>query len=369
MNTVNERLSDAAVDHAVDLAHYGNGVVHRMIALLNRSDADLARRLTDITSAMPPESFTVERLEGLLQSVRALNTQAFDAVGREMAGELRALVAYEAGYQARLFESVIPPQVVASVGVAQVEVSQVYAAAMARPFQGVLLREALGKIEASRATMIREQIRQGYVQQEPVQQIVRRIIGTKAKGYSDGLMDAPRRHVESIVRTAVSHTAGTVRDAFFERNTDLIKAIKWVSTLDSRTTLQWCVPRDGKMYTPDDHKPIGHAFKWLAGAGRLHWNCRSTSVPITKSWRDLGIDADELPPGARASMDGTVPADQTYAQWLRKQSAARQLDVMGGERFKRFRAGEPLGSFYNNRGRLLSLDELAARDAEMRKAA
>ena len=100
---------------------------------------------------------------------------------------------------------------------------------------------------------------------------------------------------------------------------------------------------------------------WLQGPGRIHMRCRSTSTPVTKSWRELGIPVDEMSPGERASMDGQVPADQTFGQWLRKQSASRQDEVLGPVRGAMFRAGAPLDSFYDARGRYLTLDELRQR--------
>lgn len=38
MPTTNEILRDAAIGHAVDLTHHSNGVVRRMMSLLNRVD-------------------------------------------------------------------------------------------------------------------------------------------------------------------------------------------------------------------------------------------------------------------------------------------------------------------------------------------
>jgi hypothetical protein len=82
--------------------------------------------------------------------------------------------------------------------------------------------------------------------------------------------------------------------------------------------------RRSPLRNDDDHKPKDGGPPWLEGPGKLHWGCRSTSVPVLKTWRELGIDADEVPQTTRASMDGQVPAKQTFEQWLKKQPAARQ---------------------------------------------
>lgn len=367
--TVNERLADEAVSHAVDLAQYSNGAVRRIIALLNRTDAELFAELTQAIESMSATAFNVERLESLLVSVRQLNARAYAAVADELASETRKLAIYEAGYQLALFDSVIPAQVVASVGVAAVNVEQVYAAALSRPFQGRLLSEWSGSIETARMARIRDTVRIGFLEQLTIDQIVRRVRGTKAKGYSDGVIEIDRRGAEAVVRTAVSHTAGFVRDRFYEANTDLIKAVQWVSTLDTRTS-EPCRIRDNLRYGPIDHKPIGHTIPWLSGPGRLHWNCRSSSVPITKSWRDLGVNIDEFSPETRASMDGQVAADQSYGDWLKKQSAARQDQILGPERGKLMRAGGlTLDRFYSDKGVYLDLDQLRERDAAAFKRA
>lgn len=364
MPTVNERLRDAAVGHAVDLHLYSNGVVRRIMALLNRTDKDLFAQLTAALASMTAESFTVERLESLLASVRQLNAQAYQAAGEVLVSELRSVAAYEAQYQYQLFQSTMPPQVTASVSIAAVNAEQAYTAAMSRPFQGRLLSEWAKSIEASRMTRIRDAIRIGYVQGQTTDEIVRRLRGTQAKGYSDGIIEIDRRHLESVTRTALSHMAGVARDRFYASNSGLVKAVEWVSTLDTHTTTT-CSLRDGKRYTNDaEHKPIGHSLPWLAGPGRAHWGCRSDSAPVTKSWRELGIDIDEVHPSTRSSMDGQVPAKTTYGEWLKRQSAARQDEILGPTRGKLLRAGGmDLERFANNKGRWLTLDELRKRDA------
>jgi hypothetical protein len=357
----NEILQDREIAHQVDLQKYSNGVVRRIIAILNRTDVDLFAQITAALERLNSASFTVERLDSLLHSVRMLNAQAYQQIGRELTEELRQLVAYEAGFQLQLFQQALP----VAIRLNAVSVDAAYAAAMARPFQGRLLREWASSIEADRMTRIRDAVRMGYLEGQTTSEIVRRVRGTRAKGYEDGIIEIDRRHAEAVVRTAVTHTAGMARDNFYRGNADLIKALSWTSTLDSRTS-EICRIRDGKHYHPTTHEPIGHKFPWLGGPGRAHWQCRSCSVPVLKSWKELtGSDMPEFNQTARASMDGEVPADVTYGDWLKKQSAARQDEVLGPARGKLFRnGGLELDRFYNDRGQALTLAQLRARDAE-----
>lgn len=359
MASVNEKLFDESVNHAVDLSGYSNGVVRRILALLSRVDADLFAQLQSALARMDADAFTVQRLESLLVSVRDLNRAAYDQVGLELSMELRNFTATEASYHHELMTRVLPVQ----LNVAAIVPEQAYAAAMARPFQGRLLREWAADIGEQRMVRIRDAIRTGYAENKTVAQMVRDLRGTRAKQYKDGLIEIDRRHAEAVVRTAVSHTAATVRDAFQEANADLIKAVAWHSTLDGRTSSP-CRLRDSKQYALGTHRPIGHALPWGQGPGKIHWGCRSTSVPVVKSWKELGgADLPEFTQAQRSSLDGYVSAETSYSDWLKKQSAARQDEILGPTRGKLLRDGgiAPEG-FATLKGEWLTLDDLRARN-------
>lgn len=360
--TANAALADAAVDHAVDLQRYSNGVIYRMIAVLNRADARLMAALTEALMQFDAATFTVERLEALLHSVRAINAEAYAALDAALSQELRELAAVESAANAAQLRAALPSVVQLRFPVAAVSAEQVYAAAMSQPFQGRLLRDWARALEAGRLDQVKAAVRAGYMDGQTSAEIIRRVRGTRAGRFEDGILSRPRREVATIVQTALSHTAQSARQASYDANADLVKAVRWVSTLDSRTS-PMCAARDSKQYTADGkHKPIGHTIPWLQGPGRLHFNCRSVSVPVLRSWRELGIDADEMPAGQRASMDGAVPAEMTYAQWFARQSAARQDEIVGPERGRLFRAGKvTFERFTDNRGRFLTLAQLRAR--------
>ena len=81
----------------------------------------------------------------------------------------------------------------------------------------------------------------------------------------------------------------------------------------------------------------------------------------------MGIDMDGSAnlEGTRASLDGQIPQDITYAQWIKKQSAARQDEVLGPSRGKLLREGRlPMEALYSQKGQYLSLAELRERHAE-----
>lgn len=354
--SVNETLAREQVSHGVDLRGYTQSVINRMMSTLNRADQAFFARLVEQMMKVNPDAFTMERLQGLLESVRRLQVDAFRAMHDDLSGELRPFVEYEIDFQYGLLVNHLPIQ----VRVAKVSASEVYAAAQARPFQGNLLKGFLNDIEDSRSRLIRRTIADGFVQQRTTDQIVRDLRGNRAKGYSDGLLERSRRDVQSVVRTALSHYASFAQQRVYDQNADLIKGYVWVATLDSRTSLE-CAARDGLEYDTD-FRPVGHTLPWGAGPGRLHWNCRSRRSAVIKSWRDLGVDIDEFKPSTRASLDGQVPSKLDYETWLKDQSAERQDEVLGPTRAELFRAGKlDLRDMLNATGEPLTLEELRKR--------
>jgi SPP1 gp7 family putative phage head morphogenesis protein len=182
---------------------------------------------------------------------------------------------------------------------------------------------------------------------ETTQDIIDALIGTKRLRYKDGARQMSRYGLGTLVRTATNFAANVGRQSTWEENDDVIKSVRWVSTLDTRTT-PICRSRDGMVF-PVDSGPRPPA----------HPNCRSTTVAVTKSWRELGIDSDELDEGTRASMNGQVPASMTYYQWLSKQSASIQREVLGDSRYDLWKIGGIAPEkFVNDAGKSLTLDQL-----------
>ncbi|MDR0216179.1 MAG: phage head morphogenesis protein [Comamonas sp.] len=367
MASVNDLILQEAIRHMEALQRYSNGMVARIIALLNRSDQRLLAELAVRLEGVDAGSFTMQRLESLLTSIWSLNSEAYSQIGMALTEELKQFVSYEVSYQEQMLKTHVP----VGVHVAAVSAEQVYAAALSRPFQGVLLQGVWSDLDAGKLKRVRQAIAQGFVEGKTTDQIIRELRGTRAKGYTDGFIQRDRRDVEAVVRTALAHTAGVAQDNVMEANADLIKALQWSSTLDLRTS-PMCRIRDRLLYTPGSHKPIGHKVPWLSGPGRLHWRCRSGQVPVLKSYKELGIDLPDIEVNGRtrASMDGQVPKETSYAEWLKSQTFARQADVLGETRARLMRDGKlGMDAMYDSKGRYLTLDELRQSDAEAFKLA
>lgn len=320
------RAADANIRHLIYLQRYNSGVVRRMMALLNRTDADIVARMLRLANA-PGQAAA---LEGVLAEVRGLNVRLGRALRTGLIEAATDLAEHEGAFAVEVGR--------AATGVSWngATIEQVRAAAMSRPFQGVhlawaALGEHMDELTDRRGALVRDTIRRGFVQGDSVDELVRRLRGTRALGYRDGMLEASRRTTETIVRTALNHTATASREEVYKLNGHLIRGVRWTSVLDGRTSAV-CRGRDGTIYPPDQGpRPPAHP------------NCRSTTVPIFR-----GDPEPEVP---------------SYGEWLKDQDSEFIRDLLGETKGKLFLDGNlTLDRFVDRNGREYSINELRQRD-------
>ncbi|MDG6857119.1 minor capsid protein, partial [Glaesserella parasuis] len=149
------------------------------------------------------------------------------------------------------------------------------------------------------------------------------------------LMNTSRRHAETLVITAVAKVADKAHQALRDENLDILAGEKHLSTLDTRTSTV-CQLRDGLMWDLDK-KPIDHDVPYQRPP--LHPRCRSILQLVTKSWKELGIDAEEMPSSTRASQDSPVSEQINYENWLKSKSPEQQDQVLGKGKADLWRRG------------------------------
>lgn len=339
MATLNEDIQEQLIERAIYLQRFGNGLSDEVLALLRKMERDIERKLQTIRGPL-----TKTILETRLIEIRRIIHGYSPRLEKLLERQLKKLARIEATYAASQVKIGLGNFGAGALaaGVTRPDLTTIVTATHARPFQGRLLREWIQELDAATARAVRNAVRIGYAEGETLEQIVRRVVGTRRLNYRDGVMEINRRNAEAIVRTAISHYSTHARQKVYDDLADMLEGVKWVSTLDSRTT-PLCRSRDGQVY-PAKSGPRPPA----------HINCRSTVVPIVK-----GADALGLPPATRASIDGQVPEDVTYGPWLRTRSRGFVEDVLGKTRAKLFLDGDlKIDRFVNPRGQTYTLDEL-----------
>lgn len=162
-----------------------------------------------------------------------------------------------------------------------------------------------------------------------------------------------KRDAASIAVTAAGAIVSAVRQKFFEANADVIKAYKYQATLDTRTSAL-CRAYDGLMWDTN-YEPIGHSYPFRQPRINTHFNCRSTIIPVIKG-------ADELknvPPATRSSMNGYVPQDINFNDWLKTQSPEVVEKTLGKGRAELFLQGKiTMRDLITQQGRELNLTQL-----------
>lgn len=354
--TANEELLDRIIRHAHYIERFKASEIPRLLAVLDELDDDLLAQL----AKYDPDSLSAKRLKAMIDKIQEISDEASAKYQAALDGTLEEYGNYEARWSAAAIGASMGAEFVVLAGLEIVTPSEnlVHAAIFSRPLQGRLLKDWVADLAKARRDRLAAAIRIAAIEQQTTQQLIRRIRGTRAQDFKDGILEISRHGATALARTALQHVTNSARNATIEQNADVVDMVQWVSTLDGRTT-PYCRAMDGKRF------PIGKGPRPPA-----HINCRSTTVPVLKSWEELGIEADEIGEGTRASMDGQVPDSLDYDEWLRRQEEEFQDDVLGPTKAELFRSGLKIDRFVDLKSqRPFTIAELREREREIWKIA
>ena len=172
------------------------------------------------------------------------------------------------------------------------------------------------------------------------------------------VLEKNKRDATAIALTGAGAIVSEIRQAFFEANAGVIKCYKYQAVLDTRTS-ELCRAYDGLIWDKD-YEPIGHNFPFRKPRVNTHFNCRSTIIPVTKSWDELGARGmDEASGRTRSSMNGYVPQDMTFNDWLKTQSPEVIEKTLGKGRAELFMQGKiTMRDLITQQGRSVNLEDL-----------
>ena len=391
--------------NAIDLNRYSNSVARQIIVAYNDiilDSVDQLQRLIPNFTEGELQPITAPAKAARLRSILAQLKESLDTWAGDSAlltaSELQGLAELQSEFVQGQLEQALPagsrtavntveisPQFARSVvmtdptqiGVVSLS-DDLFAAAYGSPqtfsltaAQGTMITLPNGKVVEKTFRGIAEQqaerfsqvVRQGLLTGEPTQEIASRLVGRlefgqRAKSVKQlqlaggEITKAAGHQVLTLVRTSVNQVANAASQQVYEANQDITKRYRYVATLDTRTSAI-CRALDGR------------EFEYGKGPKPpQHFNCRSTTVPV--------IEQEEgetpLPVGRRAAQGGMVPANQSYGEWLSKQSKSRQVEALGESRvpyFKRlsrkYGPRDAIAKLVRDDGSELTLDDLRRR--------
>lgn len=349
------KIENSYKKRALDLTLFEAGERRKALDTLKKLEADLVNQIKVIDpTASPTASKNKKRLEKLLKKSRELISSYYAEISISQLDMLEDFADAEQAWIVSTLNNSVDVVDIASPAFTQRQLAETIKETLilGSPASAWWARQDLALQEK-----FADQMRIGFLSGESVTELARRVRGYPI-GFG-GIMRPTQAQAESLVRTSIQTISGQVRVSTIEANSDLTKGYIHDSTLDTRTT-PVCRARDQLKWN-NDREPVGHNFPFRVPP--LHWGCRSTLLPWLKSWEELGSKIKvQIPEKTRASMNGQVPATLNYSEWLKKQSATQQKQVLGVWRYEQFKKGNlTLQAMVNPLGEPLTIKQLKER--------
>jgi len=311
--SVNELIADRAIRHALYLERHKTHIVNQLLTEFNNSlepalVAKIEKSLRRVTG-------TSKQLQSLFKYNGELVRDQYITMQAKLYSQLKDFTEVESAWLIKTMQNVTPIAydfVAPSAGMLKSLVTK-------QPMEGALVKEWFGKLSKDTAFNVNRQIQMGMVEGEGIAKIVRRIKGTRAAQYTDGILNASRHNLNSVVRTATSNVAHGARDEVYKANTDVVKGVQIIATLDTRTCMV-CMDLDGKVYQVGEGRRPPFHYSCLPGNSLV--TSSSGIVSASKRWFDGEMVVIETASGRKLTCTPNHPV-LTDKGWV----AANRLDV------------------------------------------
>ena len=250
--------------------------------------------------------------------------------------------------------------------------SQLQSMVSGTPIGGHLLNEWVERSFASNIQdVFKSEIMTGMLKGEGYPALVKRFDIRAFKGLEGDIEALTRSYVQSINVQAMQDVA--------EANKDIIKGKKWSSATENgsaKTGRGICI-RCLSLDSRDEVYPLDGGPPMI-----LHVGCRCVWEYVTKTFRELGVDIDEIKEAYRpATVRGFIDPETgkifpqrvgtggrriisterylgRYEDWLKTQSKAIQIQTLGPGRYELWKSGVSLGDMTDKNGNLKLIKEM-----------
>lgn len=342
MANIPREIESQIIDAQVKMLQLEASARIRVSDLLTQIEKELVARLSDKDPTKPVRTiYQRQRLGSLLADVKKLLASEYKSIGKDFEKELKDIADFSAGLAANAVNATLGVEIIK----AALTTEQLSILASDTLIEGAPSAEWWAKQASDVSSRFANEMRIGMAQGETIDDLIGRVRGKRAWGDRPaftGIMDIARRNAEALVRSSIITVSNAAHLTLYDNNTDVVRGLQWVATLDSRTT-PICRALDGKSWDMQK-KPIGHDLKFPGVTA--HWGCRSTQIPLLKDWNDLISDPKvaaaltAFDKGTRASIGGQLPDSTSYESWLQSRSTAEQIDILGKGRYELWQAGK-----------------------------
>ena len=349
------------------LSQYETEALKEIQKSVNRARKEIGQKLSTIK---PTSKFTKDRLEALGKELQDLTV----GIQAQITGDVTQ-IATIAGVESYTKQSAIMSfdGMVPGFNAVSLSAAQVASMVSETPVGGYLLNEW---VERSFSTRLQDQFKSeimtGMLKGEGYPALVKRFQSGAFAGLQGDMETLTRSYVQTINVQAMQDVA--------EANDDIIKGWQWSSATENgsvatgRGICIQCLSLDSR----DEVYP-------LKGGPQIpaHPRCRCVKLYQTKTFREMGVDIDELKSANRpytlrgAGIDpetgeifpqkvgtggrkilGVGQYSGKYEDWLKTQSEAIQRQTLGPGRFELWKSGTPLGKMTDANGRMLLIKEM-----------
>lgn len=380
---INDDFADKFVAGHINLQRAGEGVASRIIKkILIPLRTELAEKLRVADLAGVTGSEQVRRWKDLQERVNEAIASAYNEAKTSLQGELVELAEIAQDQTLKISNEVIGSDIFRAVLTKQDLKALV--SPKTQLIHGNPAADWWAKQSKDLQHRFKQQINIGMAAGETNDQLVQRIRGKQIgyrmvtiKGrkkqipaFSGGIMDISTREAKTLVRTAVAQVSNQVNWETWLGNSELLRGVQALVTLDNKTTVL-CMSRSGGAWDFDgDPLPQSKTKIQFPGIPPWHFNCRTILIPVTKSWEDLIKEAggkskkllDTVPDSTQSSMNGQVAGDLNYEQWLKNQPVEFQQEVLGMGKWNLWQKGKiTMAQMVDQSGNQLTLSQLRAR--------
>jgi len=324
---INDKLFDRIVDHMTDVRLYEEGVQiqnRRIIRRHRRNLQDLLRGNVRADLSKEVSRFGTELLAHKTNTLREFSTSQLDFHSDNLHKEVKDFYRVQRPRSKELLAEITGPNIKGPNNI----------------------RQTVRNISSGELVRLQSKVKAGLARGASQKEIIADVMRTTK---------ITEHQAKTLTRTSITSTQTAALTKVAESNKDILKGFMFTAILDSRTS-PICSHHNGKLYDVDDNR-----FK-----PPLHWNCRSSMVPVLKSKEELiqektqRLNKTALKRKKEESLTGLPAKVKSFGSWLLTQPMSIQTKMLGSEDAANlFRQGKlKAEQFVTPKGKALSIQAL-----------